>query len=915
MNPNQLRRKSHARKQQPAFMLVLLFVIGAVAGVFPPPSYASQDAPSASSKVQSSSQFQITFAELGYRDRELFSPWGSAQYSFRLPENWQIVSGDYLDLDFSYFYTSLEAADIKLPTYFGEVLVRLDDQLLQVYQLDNAVKEQVRLRVDLPADLLNAQPGSNHEISIELDAAFLCNRPHKAKLVIHTESLLSFNYNPLPPVLDLAVYPRPFYQRSFDPDQVRFVLPSHPTEPELRAAASIAANLGKLASGLTISTTTDAEWLHAMASGQAGAEHLFVIGAPDRNEVVTWLNDHTTLPVPIRRREMALSIEGPATVAPGSFFSYTMAVTNTTAGASSSLSLVTLLPRQTNLVNCDPACDGTDQVRWELPSLSPGQTTLVTLTVQLTHTTPISALFYSLENTTILVDRVKGALNTSSLTSALAAAPGNEAHIKSFAQEGYFFLQNEQPVSEGDGILQEIVSPWNPEKAILLISGANEDALHKAAQALSLDVYAPSMTGPTTQVRDIQPPLVVTTTRSANLSLADLGYVDKTIYGPYTQEIAYWFYVPLDWQLTNEALFRLLFAHSRIIEENTSTLSILLNDTPVASVPLNGENATGGVLELGLSGSRIKYGMSNKLSIQVWMQTERVECERIDHRQVWLTISKDSSFYLAHRTEHTALNLRYFSSPFSDQPDLGDLLFVLPSFPGAAEYESLFQLAAALGDRTDGTGFSPAVALGGENLDAKTLSEHHVILIGRPAAHPLFQQVNELLPQPFVPRSNEIEPRVGEVLLRLSPETVAGLIQEMPSPWNKDTALLAITGTSVEGVRWATRALIWDTRQLSGNLVWIRNEGKDIGSIDTRRLTDSGLAAALETAVPELTPGFTATPPPETGAENNATPIPPTPYVSKGERKIPAWVTAVAGAVVIIVAIILVVALRQYRKL
>jgi uncharacterized repeat protein (TIGR01451 family) len=864
--------------------------------------------------TQTSTGFRVSFEELGYGEKILESPWGSTQYSFRLPDNWLVADDSYFELEYSYFFTDLGRMGEDKPelSFFGEVAIYLDNRLLQTYSLDQPRLEEAYLRVDLPPELFNEQPGVSHQISVVLNASLLCSLLHEAKLVIHPESTLFLNYSLSPPTLELADYPRPFYQRSFEPDQVRFVLPNRPSETELRVAAALAAGLGDLTrNSLVISATTDVDWLETAGREQTGSEHLFVIGQPDRNELLGWLNDKASLPVPMRRRQMAMSSRGSTAVMPGGVFSYTMTVTNTTSVSAKSLSLTDRIPYQARLVGCRPACteSGKNEVSWPLVSLSPGEVASFVLTLRLTDTVRLPTEVPSLENSAILADEAGVPLNISSLTTTVGSPPTAGGGVISAGRGGYFFVQNGQPVPEGDGILQEIISPWDPQKVILLVTGVNEEAVYKASQALSLGTTFPEMKGPAALIREVRPSPPVTETLMSDSTLADLGYSDQTVYGVYRHEIVYYFYVPLGWQLTEDAYLRLLFSHSEAISEYGSTLTVFLGNTPMTTVILNRENANGGSVQVRIPGSNVRPGASNRFSIQVSMQVDKEECAAIDMEQAWLNISQDSVLHLDHRVQDSnILGLDYFPFPFDTQSDLGDVLFALPATPGLTEQEALLRLAADLGNAANVTGLGSSVSLGGA-LDVETLSHYHIIAIGHPSSNLLIQQVNSLLPQPFIPGGDEVEQQVGEVILRLPPDTPLGYIQQIPSPWNEHKALLIVTGTTDEGISWAIDALTRFSWRLGGNLALVREgqAGIEVQSIDTRRLTSGGIASSVATAVPELTPVATITPTPGVEVNQTAVPTPLSLSLSTTNRQegLPPWVMLFAGSMVIVVLAIL----------
>ncbi|GAB4534086.1 MAG: hypothetical protein Kow0063_16810 [Anaerolineae bacterium] len=829
----------------------------------------------------------------------------------RLPDNWLVEDGSYLDLKFSYLFTQFgatESGDTAL-SFFGDVSIYFDDTLLRTYSINEPVLQNIGLRIDLPSELFNERTRSYHQIKVDLDAALLCTLAHKAQLMVHPESTLSLNYTLLPPALDLANFPRPFYQRSLEPDQVRFVLPAHPSETEVRGAAIIAGSLGSLTDNrMVISATTDVDWLKIVRAEEAVSEHLFVVGQPDRNQLVMWLNDNAALPAPVYRRQMALSSQGPSSIAAGDSWQYTITVTNTTSSPARSLLLTDRMPYQASLVDCRPACTevGRNEVSWSIESLSPGEPASFSLTLRLTDTVGLPSQPLVLENSAILANKDAGPLNISSLTTAVETTPAEQELVISSGQADYFFVYDGQPVPETDGIIQEVISPWDAQKVILLITGVTEEAVYKASQALGLGTSFPGMSGPVAVVRQVLPSSLAISSPAVDLTLADLGYTDETIYGTYRQELIYWFRVPIGWQLNDDAYFRLFFTHSEAISEHSSTMTVLLNDFPMATIVLDEANAGNGTVQISLPNSRIRRTGSNKLSIQVAMQTSKEECETIDAGQAWVSILQDSLFHLDHRVQDVnVVDLDYFPYPFSAQSDLEDVLFVLPLVPEPSDLEVALRLVAALGDAVNADRLNLSISLG-NGLDDETLSRYHIIAIGRPTANQLIQQVNSLLPQPFIPGTDEFEQQVGEVLLRLPFDIPVGYIQELPSPWNDDRVLLVVTGTLDEGVAWAAEALSRQSWRLDGNLALIRQQGEEIYTIDTRRLTSHGMVSAVTTAVPELTPVATSTPTSQAVAANENTRTTPTLPAATAMPMggLPTWVKSFVGVTAVIVVAI-----------
>jgi uncharacterized repeat protein (TIGR01451 family) len=843
-----------------------------------------------------SSEFRTTLAELGYEERVLSSPYDTADYTLRLPEGWELGRGSFFRLDFSYTYDRVGISDTQaLPSLFGDIIVVVDGETQRVLSIEEPAVENSRLRINLP--LLNDPARNAHSIRVILDANSLCNIPHRARLVIHTTSFFTLAYNQLPIPSDLALYPRPFYQRAFEPDQVHFVLPARPTEMELSGAVAVAAKLGDLTSRMVISGTTDLELLDRLEAGKASEQHLIVIGGPESNEVILKLNELGVLPVPLRKRQLSLAGEGPAAVVPGDTLTYILTLTNTTQDAVSSLSLVDTLPADVQMVTCSPSCSKTveGEVSWPVSSLGVGEALSYTLDLRLSEVITDSVV----ENTVTLLDATSNPINVNTLTTAVRSAPLLESGPSSSvsAEDSYFFLQGERAVPEYDGIVQELVSPWDQTRAILIVTGLSDEAVYKACRAMSSESYFPGMKGPFALVREVRHlPVLPPESQDTVLTFADLGYSDRVLKGR-SQEANYSFDIPVGWHLTKAAYLDLHFSHSQLLNYGESFLSVLFNNEPIATTALSDETSLNGELQVELPSSQVRPGRSNRISIQAGMRPFD-ECVPVD---TWLLVSSESLLHLDHKEQDiNSLDLDFYPYPFDRRSDLADVLFLLPPQPTPEEWGETLQLGAALGGAAGGPNLAPAVALGDTWSEAE-LGDYHLVAIGRPSRNLMLQQINTQLPQPFYPGSDEIEQRINDVVFRLPAGLSLGLVQLIASPWNEARAFLAVTGTTDEGVKQAMDVLADRPRALRGNLALIRDGG--INTIDTRGLTSGGMATALATAVPEMASDVVPSVTPG--------PIPPSPTTAVSDLQYgakqpdrPGWLIPLAGMTGLVVVAI-----------
>jgi hypothetical protein len=167
------------------------------------------------------------------------------------------------------------------------------------------------------------------------------------------------------------------------------------------------------------------------------------------------------------------------------------------------------------------------------------------------------------------------------------------------------------------------------------------------------------------------------------------------------------------------------------------------------------------------------------------------------------------------------VDLSLFPYPFSQDSGLNQSLFVLPDQLSSLDISNLMQLAVQMGTASQPEYISARVAYASE-VDEIVRRNHHLILLGRPTENALFREVNTQLPHPFVPDSDLLEPLAVDTVAFL-PDLArdAGLLELIDSPWNEAYSLLAITGTTDEGVRLAFQALLEQTGALEGDLAVI----------------------------------------------------------------------------------------------
>ena len=623
----------------------------------------------------------LTFADLGHGAYTISTTGEEKYFHLYLPSNLVLKEeGHYLDLILSHVP--------PVPDKLTTLSVYLNRTPLAVITLSEENAEPTVFHFDLPGSIF--QVGDDNYLSVKLDSGERCGvRGAAVDAFISEDSRFHLEYSQVPYPADLALYPVPFYEHSFDPQTVYFVLPDPPSATDLSAAATISAGLGKLSAGqVRLAAVRDSQLTPEIRD----QHHLIIIGKKGTNGLLNQL----VLP---------LSLE-------------------------------------------------------------------------------------------------------------------------------------ESNLSKGQGVIEELVSPWNPLRMILVVSGLSDAGVSKASLALNRESHFLGMRGPVSIVTAVTPPPPLEQ-RATDIdsTLAVLGYEDQVVCGTLPVYLEYRFYMPFSWSMMEEPRFVLSFSHSEIIDPKLSSIDVGLNGVPLSSALLNEENINNGLLEIELPAWRIEPGR-NKINVSIEMNLIEAEdkCIFMDSCHLWTVINSNSYIHLPVTSLEVEPSLDLFSYPFSQNPDLDDLALVLPDDPQAGDLKGMLDLALMLGDTARGDYLTVEVVTAGD-LTETMRKERQLIVLGQPTANALIQELNEWLPQPFEKGTNLLRPEINSVTFVQDPERDAGLIQELASPWNPEKTVLVITGTTGEGVSMAYEMLLFGAWSLAGNVAVVENSFGPVYSYETRTLT------------------------------------------------------------------------------
>ncbi|MDY6872922.1 MAG: cellulose biosynthesis cyclic di-GMP-binding regulatory protein BcsB, partial [Chloroflexota bacterium] len=248
----------------------------------------------------------------------------------------------------------------------------------------------------------------------------------------------------------------------------------------------------------------------------------------------------------------------------------------------------------------------------------------------------------------------------------------------------------------GDGMVAWRPSPFDQNYNTLILSGETPTAILKSAQAAAFESFFAQAEGDWALVRSV--PESQPVTDALGFSFADLGYENLTATGTREQTLTYNFPLSSLWNIDSEAWLDLRFLHAKLLNGNRSTLNILVNGIPIASLALDNRNAEDGYEVIRIPLRYLIVG-DNSITLQANMDfTDDVAdfkkfCTDDTTPRAWLTIQANSAIRFPDVPKHTPLSISQFPYGFADPHSYEGFAFSLPTSPDTATMMAMSQLA------------------------------------------------------------------------------------------------------------------------------------------------------------------------------------------------------------------------------
>ena len=417
----------------------------------------------------------------------------------------------------------------------------------------------------------------------------------------------------------------------------------------------------------------------------------------------------------------------------------------------------------------------------------------------------------------------------------------------------------------GDGILKLSTSPWNPSRVMLLVTGSDDQAVLKAASALSRKQVVTANSEDTAFVSNIADLVPKEFDQDQTFARLGVGTLTFNSFGSSKQEIR--FNIPAGQSIGVDAYLDLTMNHSQLIDYLRSGIVARINGITVGSIRLSDTSANLNTVRLIIPASAIKPGV-NRLELQVDI-TPRSACSDARQGSLYVTILPDSFLHLP-VTETPIINtakvdLGAFPSSFTHQ-DLESTTFILPP-DDPASWTSAGLLAYELGAAEIGETFPHVVLFSaGQTLD---FSEGNMIVVGQPGRAAAVAQLANALPLPFDSTGLLTTDAQTRLSYEMDPARSIGYLETSHAPGQQDATILLVAGNNSQGLGWATGALTNTalTRKMRGDNFAVIQSSEDVRSdqyFPPAKTTPQLIAIPGTTTIPGDLQGSAQTLPPRT---------------------------------------------------
>ena len=302
--------------------------------------------------------------------------------------------------------------------------------------------------------------------------------------------------------------------------------------------------------------------------------------------------------------------------------------------------------------------------------------------------------------------------------------------------------------SPGEGVLLELVSPWQPARMVVVVSGEDGSAVSQAGLALSSGKFITTAQNNLARISGLSLPSTPAEI-AIETTFAELDQPTRKITEFGMHELIIPFKIAAGKMLSPEAYLDLYINHSKTIDYFLSGLWVKLNGIPIGSVRFSDQSSETNLTRFIIPPSAIQV-LSNEIEIQINMVSSNA-CPLPGLDDHWITIFSDSVLHLPEVEPPgkliAPLMIGDFPLPFIYLEGLQDVTFIVQE-DMPETWAAAASLAFDLGHQS-GSDFYQAEVFYSNALEVGTLKDKQLIVIGASSLIPFETELNDVLPAPF----------------------------------------------------------------------------------------------------------------------------------------------------------------------
>lgn len=420
-------------------------------------------------------------------------------------------------------------------------------------------------------------------------------------------------------------------------------------------------------------------------------------------------------------------------------------------------------------------------------------------------------------------------------------------------------------VNAGDGIIQQVISPWSASHIILVVGGGNDSGVAKAAQALSSGIVRAGNIQNLAIVADIMEGRS-TASVPVDRTLATLGLTTTQLSAVKYNAIDFMeapFFIPAGQKVASDAYIDVAFTNSPLLDINESGLTVLMNGVSIGGINYTPESSKGITVQRLTIPSHVIHSGTNRITIES-NNHPPVYCSDTISANIWTTVYAETLLHipleLAAGNEKAVTTLQNYADFLTTSPTMDNVGFIVA--PGShSALEAASELAFVLGTRLNGD-LVELHSSYSDQVSEEFLKGRDLILVGKASEIPILAEMGEKMPAPFDPGSNIAQESIFRVKYQMPADVNLGYLELLPSPFDPERTILAVLGTTDAGIGFSTDALTISSlrNQLVGDFAVIQNE--QVVSSDSRLGVGTGVISAtfVPGVTPEVVPSIVAIP-------------------------------------------------------